>query len=151
LNVDDDFRFAQFFPEVLILALQLLVLIVERAALGLGATFLWGQGLQDSCRALVPPSRQMRGVQALPPEQGADAARLIFGLIGLGQDALLVLACEDAALRFGDDLGVWAPSADCGRSGLASLGLITVCSTARAEEYVFVFFMLNILPALLCN
>jgi hypothetical protein len=40
LNVDDDFRFAQFFPQVLILALQFLILIVERAALGLGATFL---------------------------------------------------------------------------------------------------------------
>jgi hypothetical protein len=39
-NVDDDFRFAQFFPQALILALQFLILIVERAALGLGATLL---------------------------------------------------------------------------------------------------------------
>ncbi len=99
LKIDDDFCFAQFFPEVLILALQLLVLIVERAALGLGAAFLWRQGMQDSRGALVPPGRQMRRVQAFPPEQGADAAKLIFGLIGLGQDALLVLACENTALR----------------------------------------------------
>src|SRR5436305_4694145 len=127
LNVDDDFRLAQFFPQLLILAQQLLVLITERAALGLGAAFLWRQGVQDACGALVPPCRQMRGVQALPAEQGADAARLIFGLIGLRQDALLVLARENAALRFGDDLGVWAADHR-GRSGLAALGLTTALS-----------------------
>jgi hypothetical protein len=125
LNVDNDFCFAQFFPEVLILALQFLVLVVERAALGLGTAFLWRQGLQDSRGALVAPRRQMRRVQAFPSEQGADAAKFIFGLIGLGQDALLVLAREDAALRFGDDLGIWAANADRGGSGLASLGLTT--------------------------
>jgi len=42
LNVDDDFRFTQFFTELLILATQFLVLFIERAALGLGTTFLWG-------------------------------------------------------------------------------------------------------------
>ena len=62
----------------------------------------------------------MRGVQSFPPEQGADAAGLLFGLIGLGQDSLLVLAREDAALRPGDDLGIRAPGADRGRSNLAS-------------------------------
>ena len=112
MNVDDDFRFTQFFPEVLILALQLLVLIVERAALGLGASFLWRQGLQDSRSALVSPRRQVRGVQAFPPEQGSDGSGLLFGLIGLGQDSLLVLAREDAALRSGDDLGIWMAGAD---------------------------------------
>lgn len=47
----------------------------------------------------------------------------------LGQDTLLVLAREDAALRSASPL----------------------LSTARAEEYVFVFFMLNFLPVLLGN
>src|ERR1019366_6295154 len=73
LNVDDDFRFTQFFAEVLVLATQLLVFFVEGAALGLGATLLWCQGMQDSGGSFLPPRHQVRGVQALPPEQGADA------------------------------------------------------------------------------
>jgi len=136
LNIDDDFCFAQFFPEVLILALQFLVLIVERAAFGFGATFLWRQGLQDSRGALVTPRRQMRRVQAFPPEQGADASGFIFGLIGRRQDALLVFAGEDAALGFGDDLGIWVAKADRGRSGLASLGLTTALCIRGRRVYL---------------
>ena len=68
--------FTQFFAEVLILATQLLVFFVQGAALGLGATLLWCQGMQDS----------------------------------------------------------------------ASLRSASLRSAARAEEYVFVFFMLNFLP-----
>jgi hypothetical protein len=68
LNVDDDFRLTQFFAEVLILATQLLVLFVEGAALGLGATLLWCQGMQDSGGSFLPPRHQVRGVQTLPPE-----------------------------------------------------------------------------------
>src|ERR1700690_32195 len=40
LNIDNDFCFTQFFAEVLILAAQLLVLIAESTALGLGAALL---------------------------------------------------------------------------------------------------------------
>src|SRR5260370_22737533 len=83
--------------EVLILATQLLVFFVQGAALGLGATLQWCQGMQDSRGTLVPPRHQLRGVQALTPEQGTDATRLLFRLIGFGQDSLLVLGCEDAA------------------------------------------------------
>src|ERR1035437_407713 len=124
LNVDDDFRFTQFFAEVLILATQILVFLVERAALGLGATLLWCQGMEDSRGAFVPPRHQMRGVQPLPPEQGADATGLLFGLIGFGQDTLLVVGREGPAPGPGDDLGVGAVSgADCGIPFvLASLG-----------------------------
>ena len=132
LNVDNDLCFAQFFPEVLILALQLLVLVVERAALGLGAAFLWRQRQQDSRGAFVSPRRQMGRVQAFPSEQGANAAKFIFDLIGLGQDALLVLACENAPLRFGDDLGIWAANVDGGGSRLALLGLITALYGQRS-------------------
>src|ERR1022692_1976685 len=64
LNVDDDFRFTQFFTEVLVLATQLLVLIAEGTALGLGAALLWSQGMQDSGGAFLPPGHQVRGVQA---------------------------------------------------------------------------------------
>ncbi len=137
MNVDDDFRFTQFFAEVLILATQLLVFFVQGAALGLGATLLWCQGMQDSRGTLVPPRHQVRGVQALTPEQGTDATRLLFGLIGFGQDSLLVLGCEDAAPGSGDDLGVGAAGtslagaslvgADPGGFGLAPLGLIALC------------------------
>jgi len=35
-----------------------------------------------------------------------------LGLIGFGQDSLLVLGCEDAALGSGEDLGVGAASTD---------------------------------------
>src|SRR5271169_6605639 len=109
-NVDDDFGFTQLFAKVLILAAQLLVLFVEGAPLGLGATLLWCQCMQDSHGALVPPRHQVRGVQALTPEQGADATSLLLGLIGLGQDTLFVLTREDASLGSGDDLGVGAVS-----------------------------------------
>jgi hypothetical protein len=90
----------------------------------------------------------MRGVQVFPPEQGADAARLFFGLIGFLQDALLVLAREDAALGFGDDLGIRVADADRGRSGLASLGLTTALYS-QGRRVCLLFFMLNFLPALL--
>ena len=93
--------------------------------------------MQDSRGTLVPPRHQVRGVQALTPEQGTDATRLLFGLIGFGQDSLLVLGCEDAAPGSGDDLGVGAAGtslagaslvgADPGGFGLAPLGLIALC------------------------
>src|ERR1035437_9481069 len=94
LNVDNDFRFTQFFAEVLILATQLLVIFIEGAVLGLGTTLLWCQGMQDAGSSFLPPHHQVRGVQALPPEQGADATGLLFGLIGFGQDTLLVVGRE---------------------------------------------------------
>ena len=72
----------QFLTEVLILPTQLLVLFVEGSALALGTTLLWCQRVQDPCGTLMPPRRQMRGVQALAPEQGANAAGLLFSLVG---------------------------------------------------------------------
>jgi hypothetical protein len=66
----------------------------------------------------------VRGVQAFPPKQGTNATGLPFGLIGLGQDALFVLAREDAALRPGNNLGVGVARSDCGR--LAALGLSAI-------------------------
>ena len=110
--------------------------------------------MQDSRGTLVPPRHQVRGVQALTPEQGTDATRLLFGLIGFGQDSLLVLGCEDAAPGSSDDLGVRAASTGLvgtDPGGSASLRSASLRSAARAEEYVFVFFMLNFLPALLRN
>jgi hypothetical protein len=38
-----------------------------------------------------------------------------------------------------------------GRSVLTAIGPASLCSAAKAGEYVFVFFMLNFLPALLRN
>ena len=52
----------------------------------------------------------MRGVQALAPEQGANATSRILGSVGLRQNPLLVLGCEVSALGAGDDLGVGAVS-----------------------------------------
>src|SRR5450756_1775205 len=110
LNVDDDFCFTQFFTEVLILATQLLGFFVEGAAQGLGATLLWRQGTQDAGGSFLPPGHQVRGVKALTPEQGANATRLLFGLIGRSQDTLLVLGREAPPLGPGDYLGVGAVS-----------------------------------------
>jgi len=148
LNVDDDFRFTQFFTEMLILATQLLVLFVEGRALALGTTLLWSQRVQDPCGTLMPPRRQMRGVQALAPQQGANAAGLPFSLVGFGKDRLLVLASEDATLRSGYDLGVGCPA----MTPAASLRSALVPSMAdRTGISVFAFFMLNFLPALHSN
>jgi hypothetical protein len=77
--------------------------------------------VQNSRGTLVPPGHQVRGIQTLPPEQGADATGLLFGLIGLGQDTLLLLAGKDAALGSGHDLGMGAVRADCDRPGLIVL------------------------------
>src|ERR1039457_1356337 len=131
LNVDDDFCFTQFFAEMLILATQLLVFFVERAAPGLGAALLWCQGVQDPRGALVPPRHQVRGVQAFPPKQGADTTGLLFGLIGLGQDTLLVLAREDAAFRSGDNLRVGVAGDDRSRRCLAALGISALRGQGR--------------------
>jgi hypothetical protein len=95
LNVDDDFRFTQFFIELLILTTQLLVFFVQRIARGLGTTLLWGQCLQDPGGSFLPPSYQVRRVKILTAEQGTDTSRLLFGLIGRGQDTLLVCGSED--------------------------------------------------------
>src|ERR1035441_5443817 len=105
-NVDDDFRFTTIFTKGRGLATQLLVPIAEGSALGLGAALLWSQGMQDSGGAFLPPGRQVRGVQALPPEQGADATGLLFGLIGLSQNPLFVPGRKASALGAGDDFGV---------------------------------------------
>src|ERR1035441_10684057 len=64
LNVDDDFRFTQFFAEVLILATKLLVLLAEGTALGLGPSLLWRQGMQ-AFRA-APPEPSQAGVGQTP-------------------------------------------------------------------------------------
>src|ERR1017187_1783202 len=136
LNIYHDFRFTQFFAEVLILATQLLVLIVEGTALGLGAALLWCQGMQDSGGAFLPPGHQVRGVQALAPEQGADATSRILGSVGLRQNPLLVLGRKATALGAGNDLGVGAvgdPLTADGRATfvLASLGLTALYRQGR--------------------
>jgi hypothetical protein len=57
---------------------------------------------------LLAPRHQVGGVAALTPQQGADATRLLLGLIGLGGHTLLILGREDASLGSGDDFGVGA-------------------------------------------
>src|ERR1039457_1698569 len=136
LNVDDDFRVTQFFAEVLVLATQLLVLIAEDTALGLGSALLWCQGMQDPGRAFLPPGHQVRGVQALAPEQGTNATSRILGSVGLRQNPLLVPGCEASALGTTDDLGVGAvgdPLTAGGRAAfvLASLGLTALYRQGR--------------------
>src|SRR5664279_829697 len=136
LNVDDDFRFTQFFAEVLVLATKLLVLIAEGTALGLGAALLWRQGMQDSGSSFLPPGHQVRGVQALTPEQGANTTSLLLGPVGLSQNALLVLGREASALGVANNLGVGAVgdssiTADRAAFVLASLSLTTLCRQGR--------------------
>src|ERR1035437_2248020 len=134
LNIDNDFRFTQFFAEVLILAAKLLVLIAEGTALNLGAALLGRQGMQDSGRSFLPPGHQVRGVQPLPPEQGADATSLLFGPIGLCQNPLLVLGREASALSAGNDLGVGAVNASLIADGCAAFVLASLSLTALYRQ-----------------
>jgi hypothetical protein len=66
----------------------------------------------------------MGGVEALTPQQGADATRLLLGFIGLGEDTLLILCIEAASLGSGHDLGVGAANAQisAGRAPLSGQG-----------------------------
>jgi hypothetical protein len=116
LNLNDNFGFAQLFTEVLVFAAQFLILFIERVTLGLGTPLLGRQGMQDAGGALLSPGHQVRGVQALAAEQGAQGSRLLFRLIGFSQDALLVLSRKNPAFGFGDDLGI-GPGGGTGMGG----------------------------------
>jgi len=115
LNLNDNLGFAQLFREVLVFAAQLLILCIERMALGLAPPLLRRQGLQDAGGALLSPGHQVRGVQVLAAQQGAQGSRPLFRLIGFSQDTLLALGRKHPTLGFGHDLGI-------GASGVAGWG-----------------------------
>ena len=116
MNVDDDLGFAQLFGEAQVVAAQLGILIADGITLGLRTTLLRSESLRDSGLPFAPPSREQRRVQSFAPEQRSDATRA-FGLIGLGEDALLVLSGKAAALGLGHDFGIGVASYAAGGTG----------------------------------
>ena len=105
LNVNDDLGFAQFLREALVLEAQLLVFLGHRITLGLGAAFAGGQSLQRSGLSLATPGCQQRGIQSFTAQQRSDTAGAL-GLVGLGQNTLLVFGAEAAARGLRHDLGI---------------------------------------------
>lgn len=96
MDVDDGLGLHQALAQALALALQ------DGNALGLrvrdrrlGTAFSRGQSRQDARLALLAPGGQVRRIQPLTAQQGAQLARCTG--IGLGQDPLLVGGREAAA------------------------------------------------------
>ena len=83
LDVDDDVRLTQIFGQTCILAAKLLVLLLQRMALGLWPALLRSQRLEDAVGPLTPLSGQQRRVQAFPAEERADTASCRSGGFGL--------------------------------------------------------------------
>src|SRR6266851_7911771 len=154
LNVDDDFRFTQFFAEVLILATQLLVFFVQGLRLDWGPRFCGVKACRipaaRSCRHVTrceeyKPSRRSRA--PMPPDSS-------LALSASARTRCLYSAVKMRRLALATTSGLGRPAPPWSAptpGGSASLRSASLRSAARAEEYVFVFFMLNFLPALLRN
>src|SRR5271157_928346 len=94
LNLDDRLGLAELFRQPLSFPLEPLV-FGDQGSVGVGfpATTLGGQTGQRSCLALLPPGAQVRRVQPLAAQQGAELAGL-GAAIGLAKNATLVLGGE---------------------------------------------------------
>jgi len=104
LNVDDDLGLLELLLHLQQLGFQFAVLLGQRVAGRLAAALL-GQRAESARFAEPPPLDQVGRVQPLAPQQNADRAR-IGGVVGLLDEAQLVLACELATLGFGHDFGI---------------------------------------------
>jgi len=107
LDVDDDLGLAQLLGQALVGTLQFLVLFGEGegTSFGFRPTFPWLKPLTNTGSSFTPPLPQMRRVQTLAAQKGADAA-VLGSRVGLRQNLLLVVGCEPPALRFGHDFGI---------------------------------------------
>ena len=115
MDLDNGLGLLQANSQALILAPQPGVLF--RLRIHLGSTLLWSQRSKHTALALQAPLVQMRRVEPLAPQQGADLATTSAG-IGLGQDAQLVLGAESAALGLRYDFRVSLHRRRSGRSVL---------------------------------
>ena len=94
MNLDDKFGLRQALSQLAVLLLETANLFKERIVLGLGPSPMGDQSLI----ALHAPVGEVRGVETLAAEHGPDGAEFA-GRIGLGQNALLIIGGELAALR----------------------------------------------------
>ena len=76
MNVDNEFRSRQTLRQLAIVPLELAHLFRKRAVFGLRAASLRRQTLV----ALLAPVREMRRVEPLPAQQGADGSGLAGGI-----------------------------------------------------------------------
>jgi len=98
LDIDDGLSLRQALAQLRVLLLQFTDARVPRCRrLGLGSALVRRQRRQGAGLALAPPGGQVRGVQPLAAQQGADLAGL--AAVGLLKDAQLVLGAEVTALR----------------------------------------------------
>jgi len=99
LDVDDGFRAGQALLEAGVVLLQAGQFGGQRVGFGgFPAAFGRGETADSAGLALAAPIGEVRGVEALPAQDGADAAG-VGGTVDLGEDAQLVLCGEGAAAR----------------------------------------------------
>jgi len=98
LNVDDDFSLTKLFGQALVFPLQLAIFQRGRGDLRLRSALVRRQTVQDTCFPFLPPFRQMRRIEPVPPKQRADLARC-SGRIRLRQYLLLERRRELAPFR----------------------------------------------------
>src|SRR5579863_2476686 len=106
LDVDNEVRLTQIFGQARLLATQLLVLLIQRMALGLRPALLRSQRFEDAVGPLTPPGGQQRGGQAFPAQESSDTASGGSGGLGFLQDALFVFRGVGAPLGFRDHFGI---------------------------------------------
>lgn len=104
LNVNDDFGFAQFLRQALILAGQFLVLGSQWVLLRFRAALL-RQSLMNGRIAFSPPSGQGRAIDPLAAQDYPDLART-RGSIHFGENLLLINRAETAPLCFRCDFRI---------------------------------------------
>ena len=107
MNIDDDIGLAQILGELLDIATQLLILFGERIAGRLGPALPRRQSLKSAGFLFFAPGRHQRRIQTMAAKQRADTAGA-FGLLDLGQNALLELGGEMATLGLRHDFGIGA-------------------------------------------
>ena len=134
-------------------------LLATGSRLDLGPRF-WESSLEDAGIPLTAPGRQQRRIQAFATEQSTDTAGA-FGLVGRGQNALLVFGGEAPALGLCHDFGIGARAArgrfcrrwHSGHPRYARAPSVPPTAKPLGEEAetLLLFIMLEIFLALHCN
>ena len=105
MNLDDEFGLIEALAQTGVLALDAGQFVGQRIARGRASAPARRQGLFHGPLALQAPVAQVRGVQALAPQQRADLA-VFAACVGLLEDAALVSGREAPARGFFADFGI---------------------------------------------
>src|SRR5450631_661644 len=101
LNLDDQLGVLQLLGQTGNCGFLLAVLPDQRTDNNFGAALLGRQSVELALLSLPSPGAQVRGVQALPPQQGTHSADILDG-IGLVKDRQLILGSETTTTRASD-------------------------------------------------